>query len=129
MLNQSGTTPRPPKRHLERSFTPYMDRLTVHCGRGERRITMQPDLPWNVAGIPPEAREAARASARREGLSVGEWLTRRILRSLSDMTDIHATPEGWRGAASAATPASRDTENMLANVSRSETETQNAYKR
>jgi len=44
--------------------------------------TMQPDLPWNVAGIAPEAREAARTSARREGLSVGEWLTRRILRGL-----------------------------------------------
>src|SRR5690348_14680619 len=44
---------------------------------------MRAELPWNVAGIPPEAREAARAAARREGLSVGEWLTRRILRSLS----------------------------------------------
>ena len=46
---------------------------------------MRAELPWNVAGIPPEAREAARAAARREGLSVGEWLTRRILRSFSDM--------------------------------------------
>src|SRR5215468_2130891 len=46
---------------------------------------MRPDLPWNIAGIPPEAREAARAAARREGLSVGEWLTRRILRSLADI--------------------------------------------
>ena len=36
---------------------------------------MRAELPWNVAGIPPEAREAARAAARREGLSVGEWLT------------------------------------------------------
>ncbi len=45
---------------------------------------MRPDLPWTVAGIPPEAREAARAAARREGLSVGEWLTRRILRGLAD---------------------------------------------
>ena len=46
---------------------------------------MRAELPWNVAGIPPEAREAARAAARREGLSVGEWLTRRILRSFSGM--------------------------------------------
>jgi localization factor PodJL len=46
---------------------------------------MRAELPWNVAGIPPEAREAARAAARREGLSVGEWLTRRILRSFSDL--------------------------------------------
>ena len=48
---------------------------------------MRAELPWNVAGIPPEAREAARAAARREGLSVGEWLTRRILRSFSDLGD------------------------------------------
>ena len=47
-------------------------------------MTIQPELPWNVAGIAPEAREAARASARREGLSVGEWLTRRILRVLAE---------------------------------------------
>lgn len=39
---------------------------------------MQSDLPWNVPGIPADAREAARAAARREGLSLGEWLTRRI---------------------------------------------------
>ena len=48
---------------------------------------MRAELPWNVAGIPPEAREAARAAARREGLSVGEWLTRRILRSFSGMEE------------------------------------------
>jgi len=55
-------------------------------------MTMQPDLPWNVAGIAPEAREAARTSARREGLSVGEWLTRRILRGL---TENEATADEW----------------------------------
>ncbi|HEX3431840.1 MAG TPA: hypothetical protein VHT03_13245 [Rhizomicrobium sp.] len=50
----------------------------------------QPNLPWNVAGITPEAREAARASARREGVSVGEWLTRRILRALPE-----ASTDAW----------------------------------
>lgn len=39
---------------------------------------MQPEIPWNVAGVSPEVREAARAAARREGLSIGEWLERRI---------------------------------------------------
>lgn len=48
---------------------------------------MRPDLPWNVAGIPSEAREAARAAARREGLSVGEWLTRRIVRDLTGASE------------------------------------------
>jgi len=40
---------------------------------------MKQTLPWNVTGIPPEARDVARAAATREGLSVGYWLTRRIL--------------------------------------------------
>ena len=40
---------------------------------------MKHTLPWNVTGIPPEAREAARSAAHREGIAVGEWLTRRIL--------------------------------------------------
>jgi localization factor PodJL len=85
---------------------------------------MQPDLPWNVAGIPPEAREAARASARREGLSVGEWLTRRILRGLADAGEPASEREVYRAANSR-----RETDTMLDSVSRSEVETQSAYKR
>ena len=30
--------------------------------------------PWNLRGLRPEAREAARDAARRSGVSVGEWL-------------------------------------------------------
>ena len=40
---------------------------------------MKHTLPWNVTGIPPEAREIARSAAGREGIPVGEWLTRRII--------------------------------------------------
>ena len=110
-------------------------------GCGEWRINMQPDLPWNVAGIPPEAREAARAAARRDGLSVGEWLTRKILRTLSEAAGgLEGTTENWRKAASAsadayrtvadsAAQATRDTEDMLARVSRSEDESQSATRR
>jgi localization factor PodJL len=100
---------------------------------------MQPDLPWNVAGIPPEAREAARAAARREGLSVGEWLTRRILRNLSEGSEpVDAMREAWRhGTNGGYVPqpepthvaSSRDTDDMLARVSRSESETHSAYRR
>ena len=97
---------------------------------------MRPDIPWNVAGIPPEAREAARAAARREGLSVGEWMTRRILRSFSDTPD-DMTParEQWTSngsgyaAAPAPTASRRDTENMLADVARSETQSSDVYRR
>ena len=92
---------------------------------------MQPDLPWNVAGIPPEAREAARAAARREGLSVGEWLTRRILRSLTENGEAggwHRPPEiDYRAIPGDLSP--RDTDEMMARVSRSENETSSAYRR
>ena len=30
--------------------------------------------PWNLRGLRPETREAARNAARRSGMSVGEWL-------------------------------------------------------
>ncbi len=99
---------------------------------------MRAELPWNVAGIPPEAREAARAAAA-EGLSVGEWLTRRILRSFSDMgEDPQPLPvdrfsqdrtslDPWGLPPSAA--SRRDTDDMLARVSRSEAESSDATRR
>jgi localization factor PodJL len=92
---------------------------------------MRPDLPWNVAGIPPEAREAARAAARREGLSVGEWLTRRILRSLSEVASDqpNGVSEDWWEEREEKPASRRDTEEMLAHVSRTENEAQNAYRR
>ncbi|MFZ1924290.1 MAG: hypothetical protein WAU57_21965 [Xanthobacteraceae bacterium] len=34
--------------------------------------------PWNLRGLRPEAREAARDAARRSGVSVGEWLNQVI---------------------------------------------------
>jgi localization factor PodJL len=100
---------------------------------------MRAELPWNVAGIPPEAREAARAAARREGLSVGEWLTRRILRSFSGMgEEADAMPyesrapsgaslDSWGLPPSAA--SRRDTEEMMARVGRSEVESNDAWRR
>jgi localization factor PodJL len=100
---------------------------------------MRAELPWNVAGIPPEAREAARAAARREGLSVGEWLTRRILRSFSG-TDDDSTVLPYEQRAPSAAPldswglppsaaSRRDSEEMLARVGRSENESNEAWRR
>jgi localization factor PodJL len=37
-------------------------------------VRMKSSGPWNLRGLRPEAREAARTAARRSGLSVGEWL-------------------------------------------------------
>src|ERR1700761_1820053 len=99
---------------------------------------MRAELPWNVAGIPPEAREAARAAARREGLSVGEWLTRRILRSFSGMEEEASTMPHEHRAAGAPLDAwglpqsqasRRDTEEMMARVGRSENESNEAWRR
>src|ERR1043165_3649482 len=92
---------------------------------------MRAELPWNVAGIPPEAREAARAAARREGLSVGEWLTRRILRSLSNLDEelsaSSAPLDSWGLPQSAA--SRRESEEMLARVSRTESESSDINRR
>jgi len=95
---------------------------------------MRPDLPWNVAGIPPEAREAARAAARREGLSVGEWLTRRILRSFADAGDEdELTRDNLATRTYAAQdPADvhdRETTEALDRVSRSGAELKDVYRR
>src|SRR5439155_15467721 len=95
---------------------------------------MRAELPWNVAGIPPEVREAARAAARREGLSVGEWLTRRIVQSFSDLSE--ETPSYERPYERSAPLTSwslpsgrRDTEEMLGRVGRSEAEASDAFRR
>src|SRR5665213_1342370 len=102
---------------------------------------MRAELPWNVAGIPPEAREAARAAARREGLSVGEWLTRRILRSFSDLGEEapampydrsfeqRATPLDPWGLPPSSSASRRDSEEMLSRISRTETESSDSWRR
>jgi localization factor PodJL len=44
------------------------------------------EATWSLVDIPADARDAAQAAARREGLSVGEWLTRRILKRFSELS-------------------------------------------
>jgi localization factor PodJL len=43
------------------------------------------EATWSLVDIPVDARDAAQAAARKEGLSVGEWLTRRILKRFSEL--------------------------------------------
>jgi localization factor PodJL len=93
---------------------------------------MRAELPWNVAGIPPEAREAVRAAARREGLSVGEWMTRRILRSFSMEEDVPSLAYERRPSEprdSWDLPQRRDTDDMMARVGRSENESNEVWRR
>jgi localization factor PodJL len=40
--------------------------------------------PWNLRGLRPETREAARDAARRSGMSVGEWLNSVIQQDADD---------------------------------------------
>ena len=39
---------------------------------------MKPTSPWSVKGVEPEAREAAKLSARRADMSLGQWLSHTI---------------------------------------------------
>src|SRR5579862_3262566 len=43
------------------------------------------EATWSLVDIPANARDAAQAAARREGIPVGEWLTRRILKRFSEL--------------------------------------------
>jgi len=88
---------------------------------------MRAELPWNVAGIPPEAREAARAAARREGLSVGEWLTRRIIAELGEGAVPASLGEQDSDIVSGAKHS--DTEDMLARLSQAEADASQTYRR
>ena len=49
------------------------------------RFDMGLEATWSLVDIPSDARDAAQAAARREGVSVGEWLTRRILKRFSEL--------------------------------------------
>lgn len=48
---------------------------------------MRPGVPWSVKGIEPEAREAAKIAARREGVTLGQWLNQKIFEASSDEED------------------------------------------
>jgi localization factor PodJL len=50
--------------------------------------------PWNLRGLRPEARAAARDAARRSGMSVGEWLN-----SVIQPTETNDEESWWSGAA------------------------------
>jgi localization factor PodJL len=90
---------------------------------------MRAELPWNVAGIPPEAREAARAAARREGLSVGEWLTRRIIAELGEGAASAPLSTGMQGPDFVSASNRRETEAMLARLADAEAEASQTYRR
>lgn len=48
---------------------------------------MKSNAPWSVKGIDRDAREAAKEAARREGMTVGEWLNHVIMSAGDDAVD------------------------------------------
>jgi localization factor PodJL len=48
--------------------------------------------PWSVKGVQPKAREAAKDLARREGLTLGEWLNR-LIGDVDEDGDVAASRE------------------------------------
>lgn len=96
---------------------------------------MKQTLPWSVTGIPPEAREAARAAASREGLTVGDWLTKKILGE--GAVSEQASPEArsdWPPPSSPRRLARdeetrRDGDELVSRIARAEAETDSAFHR
>ena len=85
---------------------------------------MKQTLHWNVSGIPPEARDLARAAASKEGLTVGDWLTRRILaeRGPEAAPEDTAKPEGEARPDAAPPEAKADVKTMGPRLVRLENE-------
>lgn len=53
---------------------------------------MANSLPWSVKGVDPRTRDAAKAAARRAGMTLGEWLDHKI-RDESDEAPAPVAPE------------------------------------
>jgi localization factor PodJL len=53
---------------------------------------MANSLPWSVKGVDPRTRDAAKAAARRAGMTLGEWLDHKI-RDESEEAPAPAAPE------------------------------------
>ena len=78
-------------KHLTGARSGRFGRAELSCGEGQRAIAgdeaMKSNAPWSVKGIDRDARETAKEAARREGMTVGEWLNHVILSAGDDNTD------------------------------------------
>jgi localization factor PodJL len=57
---------------------------------------MKSGVPWSVKGVEPEAREAAKAKARRAGLTLGAWLNQ-VIRDTGGVELPEAELQRWMG--------------------------------
>ena len=60
---------------------------------------MANNSPWSVKGVAPEAREAAKIAARRQGVNVGRWLSQTILAAASEELRSKRGPDDNKPAA------------------------------
>jgi localization factor PodJL len=91
---------------------------------------MKQTLPWNVTGIPPEARDMARAAAARDGMSVGDWLTRRIYSEThhpahEPRVEQFSSPYRYEHDSE----TRREREELVHRLARTEAETESAFRR
>jgi prevent-host-death family protein len=49
---------------------------------------------WKLTGVDPRARATARAAAEREGITIGEWLSRQLLEDPDDKIAARAARRG-----------------------------------
>jgi localization factor PodJL len=72
--------------------------------------------PWNLRGLNPEVRGAARGAARRSGLSVGEWLNSAIRPDDNEVDDAmdNRWPRGHRRDCSRSRHREREYEREVA---------------
>jgi localization factor PodJL len=54
---------------------------------------MATSLPWSVKGVDPRTRDAAKAAARRAGMTLGEWLDNKIREEAAETEPEQAAPE------------------------------------
>jgi localization factor PodJL len=67
---------------------------------------MSADPPWDIEGVQPEAREAAKLAARRLGISIGQWITQTILATAAQ--DLKHGSRRGATIAEGSTPATDD---------------------
>lgn len=98
---------------------------------------MKPSSPWSIKGIEPEAREAAKMSARRAGVPLGVWLSATIRKAASELLrsggssqanreapaptpnfDINGTPGETPESPNGARPPAPTTEAVLQSINR-----------
>ncbi|SFI72314.1 localization factor PodJL [Bosea sp. OK403] len=54
---------------------------------------MATSLPWSVKGVDPRTRDAAKAAARRAGMTLGEWLDNKIREEAAETGPEQTAPE------------------------------------